>query len=222
MMHSTSPHSTSIPSDRRRRSTWLLSATAVTGLAFAAAGCGQSASEFVAEKAIEQQTDGEVDIDFSDGGIAIETPDGDLTVDGDGGFTVTDQDGETIVGDADDDGSFTVEGEDGNFTMSQDGEIPEAWPSEVPRPEGLSVSGSSVIDSGNGKGITLAGTVEDSAAFVAAYGTALESAGLAKSSEFTSDEAMSALFANDEWAMSLGASQFDGQHQVSITLFPQT
>jgi hypothetical protein len=227
MMHATplpsnSTPGNSTPNSWARRSTLLLPVAAVAGLALVATGCGQSASEFVAEKAIEQQTDGEVDVDFSDGGIAIETPEGDMTVDEDGSFTITDQEGETIVGDADEDGSFTVEGEDGSFTMSQDGEIPAEWPSEVPQPAGLSVSGSSVIDSGDGSGITLAGTVEDSEAFMSDYGAALEAAGLDKSSEFTSDEAMSAMFASDTWAMSVGASQFDGQHQVSITIFPQS
>ena len=57
-----------------------MSITAIAGLSLAATGCGKSPSEFVAEKVIEQQTDGEVDVDFSDGGVAIETPDGDVSV----------------------------------------------------------------------------------------------------------------------------------------------
>jgi len=30
------------------------------------------------------------------------------------------------------------------------------------------------------------------------------------------------MFANEAWTISIGASQFDGDHQVSITVFPQT
>ncbi len=208
--------------NRTRTKSLLLSVTAVAGLALVATGCGKSPSEFVAEKVIEEQTNGEVDVDFSDGGIAIETPDGDMNVGEDGSFTITDQDGETVVGESDENGGFTVEGEDGSFTMSQGGEIPEEWPSDIPQPEGVSVTGSSVIDSGDASGITLAGTVEDSASFMSDYGSDLEAAGLEKSSEFTSGESMSAMFANEAWTISIGASQFDGEHQVSITLFPQT
>jgi hypothetical protein len=200
----------------------LTSIAAVAGLSLIATGCGKSPSEFVAEKVIEQQTDGEVDVDFSDGGIAIETPDGDVSVGEDGSFTITDGDGETVVGESDEEGGFTVEGEDGSFSVSQDGEIPAEWPSDIPEPEGVSISGSSVIDSGDGSGITLAGTVEDSASFMSEYGSDLEAAGLEKSSEFTSDGAMSAMFANESWSIAIGASQFDGDHQVSITVFPQT
>jgi hypothetical protein len=206
----------------RTRSTLLTSIAAVAGLSLIASGCGKSPSEFVAEKVIEQQTDGEVDVDFSDGGVAIDTPDGDVTVGEDGSFTITGDDGETVVGESDEDGGFTVEGEDGSFTMSQDGEIPPEWPSDIPQPEGVGISGSSVIDSGDGSGITLAGTVEDSASFMSDYGSDLEAAGLEKSSEFTSGDSMSAMFANETWTISIGASQFDGDHQVSITLFPQT
>jgi hypothetical protein len=208
------------PSHRSRRSTLLLSIASITGLTLVATGCGKSPSEFVAEKVIEQQTDGQVDVDFGDGNIAVETPDGNVTIGDDGTFTVTDGNGETITGSGDADGNVTVEGDDGTFTMSQGGEIPGEWPADVPQPQGIEVSGSSVMDTGDGNGITLSGVVGDGPAFMAEYGSSLEAAGLAKASEYSTAEVMSAMYGNESWSMSIGSSQFDGQHQISITLYP--
>jgi flagellar basal body rod protein FlgG len=206
--------------NRTRTSKLLLSASAVAGLALVASGCGESPSEFVAEKVIEQQTDGDVDVDFDSGAINVATPDGQLQVDEDGNFTVTDENGEVITGQGDDDGNFTVDGDDGSFTMSQSGDIPDEWPGEIPQPDGVAVSGSSVIDTGQGSGITLAGSVDDAEAFMAQYGGNLEGAGLSKMSEYSNADSASAVYGNDDWTMSIGASKFDDGIQVSITLYP--
>jgi hypothetical protein len=209
-------------SSRTRTSRLLLSVAAVAGLALVTSGCGKSPSEFVAEKVIEQQTDGDVDVDFDSGEINIDTPEGELQMDEDGNFSVTDADGEVITGQGDDDGNFTVDGDDGTFTMSQGGEIPEEWPSEIPQPDGVALSGSSVIDTGQGSGITLAGSVDDADAFMAEYGGNLEGAGLSKMSEYSNPDSAAAVYGNDEWTMSIGASTFDDGVQVSITLYPAT
>jgi len=200
-----------------------MSIAAIAGLSLAATGCGKSPSELVAEKVIEQQTDGEVDVDFGDGGIDVQTPDGEFSVDEDGSFTVTGEDGEVITG-AGENGDFTMESEDGTFTMSQDQEIPAEWPSDVPQPEGVTVSGSSVMDTGDGTSVTLAGTVDDSAEFMSNYGAALEAAGLTKASEFSSAETdtMTAMYGNDSWTITVGTSNYDGAHQLTLTIYPQT
>lgn len=197
-----------------------MSITAVAGLTLLATGCGKSPSEFVAERVIEQQTDGEVDVDFNDGGIDVQTADGEFSVDEDGSFTVTDGNGETVVGVGDSDGNFTVDGDDGSFTMSQGGEIPAEWPEEIPRPEGVTVAGSSVVDTGDGTGITLAGTPAEADSFLADYGATLEAAGLSQMSEYSTPESAAAVYGNDSWTISIGTTTFDDGIQLSISLFP--
>jgi hypothetical protein len=191
------------------------------GLPFVAVGCGDSASEDGLEQIIESQASGDVEVDLgNDGGLSFETADGDVVIDEDGSFTVTGDDGEVITGQDDGDGGFSLEGESGNFTVNQGSEIPAEWPEDVPRPVGLTITSSSVIDSPQGANVTISGSIDDAAAFVAAYTSTLEAAGFATDSEYDSDGAVSALLSGDGWQVSVATNSIDGQNQGIIALFP--
>ncbi len=192
-------------------------------LTLAAVGCGKSPTEIGLEKIIESQTGGDVDLDLDgDGGFSIQTEDGSMTIDEDGNFAVVGRDGEVVTGSGDSEGNMTFEGEDGSFTMSQGSDIPDEWPSAVPVPEGLAVTSSSVMgNDANGSAITLAGTADDGEAFASDYSAALEAAGFESESEFSSDGMYSASYSNDAWGVTFGFTDYDGAHQVNVTVYSQ-
>ena len=193
-------------------------ATIVAGFAIIAAGCSKSPSEALTEKLIESQTDGDVDVDLDGGDFSIKTEDGSFSVDEDGNFQVTDADGQVVTGQSDGDGNVTIEGEDGGFTLTQDSELPEEWPSDVPKPDGLAITSSSVLDTGSGNAVTLVGTADDG--FAESYGSALASAGLERGFESNNGDTYSAIYGNDSWQISFGTSTIDGEIQVTVSLFP--
>ena len=193
-------------------------AAIVAGLAVVAAGCGKSPSEAITEKLIESQTGGDVDVNLDNGDFSIKTEDGSFSVDEDGNFQVTDADGQVVTGQGDGDGNLTIEGDDGSFSVTQDSELPAEWPSDVPKPDGLAITSSSVFDTGTGNAVTLVGTADEG--FAAGYASALGSAGLEKGFETTNADSYSAIYGNDSWQVSIGTSTIDGEVQVSISLFP--
>lgn len=91
----------------------------LVGLALLAAACGNVA-EGIAERAIEAESGGEVDIDFDDGG-------------GDGEATIEFSDGED-----DESGTMTIGGT----------ELPDGFP--IPVPDGFEVSSTSTFTSDDG------------------------------------------------------------------------
>lgn len=145
---------------------------ALTALAFVTAGCGQiaeRATEEAVERALESDTGEEVDIDVSDGEISIESDEGNLTINADGDgveidgtdaegndFTLTaDEDGLEATSDergsleVDTDANFTATDEHGASVFDTGEGIPEDWPSDVPRPDGLDeVHGIHAVDDG--------------------------------------------------------------------------
>ena len=195
----------------------------VAVLVLTTVGCGKSPTEIGVEKIIESQTGGDVDLDFDDdGGYSIKTEDGSMTIDEDGNFEVVDKDGEVITGSGDSDGNMTFEGDDGSFTMSQGSDIPDEWPSDVPIPDGFAVSSSSVMgDGADGTAITLGGTTDDGEAFASGYAAALAAAGFESDSEYSTDDMYTASYTNDAWAVTFGVTDYDSDHQVSVTLFSQ-
>lgn len=156
----------------------------VAGLAIAALSACDSDS--ATEQLIESASDGAVDVD--DGNINIETEDGSANIDlEDGDFSATDENGETVTGnvDVDGDGSdFNVETEDGEFEVSSDGGIPDEWPEDVPQPEGIENSTSTVTSDSESLAIFVVGSAGPD--FVTEYGTALEAAGFEETSSFES------------------------------------
>ena len=122
----------------------------------------------------------EVDADGDgDGGFTV-TSDGREVLSGEfddsGDFSVTDDEGDTIVGQTDDDG-FTVVDADGETTFDSGTSIPDAWPDDVPRPEGLDGVEGVAIDQAGEAAISVSGSTDDGAAWLAAYSDAVLAAG---------------------------------------------
>ncbi len=193
----------------------------VAGISLVALGCGDSASEEGLEQIIESRASGDIEVDLdSEGGLSLETADGEVVVDEDGSFTVTGDDGEVVTGEDDGEGGFSLEGEAGSFEVNQGSEIPGEWPEDVPIPDGMTITSSSIIDSPQGANVTISGSVDDPAGFVAAYSATLEAAGFTTQSNFESGGTISALLVSDSWQMSVATNSIDGQNQAVIALFP--
>jgi hypothetical protein len=199
------------------RGTVTMIGTAVLAVGFA--GC-DSASENGVEKLIESQTGGDVDVDLNgDNGFSVQTEDGGMSMDEDGNFVITDADGSVVTGNVGSDGgSFSAESEDGSFRVDASGEIPEEWPGDVPRPEGLEGSSATVTQSTTELAITITGQASDS--FVDEYGSALEDAGYERTSNFESDANITRVFENDTWTVSVNSFPDGDATQVAVSLFP--
>ena len=198
----------------------MLGAAVVAGITFLA-GCGDSAENGI-EEAIERQSGGDVDVDLdSDGGFSIQTEDGSMTIDEDGNFVITDDNGETITGQAGaDDGEFNVESDDGSFSAGATTELPDDWPTAIPEPDGLAVSGASVIGSDTERVITVSGSV-DGDGFVDSYGTALESAGFTQDSTFESGDTVNRVYSNGDWNVGIVFFGDASEDQVTVTIYSE-
>jgi hypothetical protein len=198
----------------------VLGAAVVAGITFLA-GCGDSAENGI-EAAIERQSGGDVDVDLdSDGGFSIQTEDGSMTIDEDGNFVITDDNGETITGQAGaDDGEFNVESDDGSFSAGATTELPDDWPAAIPEPDGLAVSGASVIGSDTERVITVSGSV-DGDGFVDSYGTALESAGFTQDSTFESGDTVNRVYSNGDWNVGIVFFGDASEDQVTVTIYSE-
>lgn len=190
-------------------------------LAAGFAGC-DSASESGVEQLIESQSGGDVDVDLNgDNGFSVQTEDGGMSVDEDGNFVITDADGSVVTGNVEgEDGSFSAESEDGSFRIDASGEIPEEWPSDVPRPEGIEGSSATVTESATELAITITGQAGES--FVDDYGSTLEDAGYERTSNFESDANVTRVFENDTWTVSVNSFPDGDATQVAVSLFPSS
>lgn len=142
----------------------------------ACSDAGDRLTEEGIERVIENETGEDIDFDFdNDGGFTFESDEGSIRIgddgtfiiegeDGevisgesnDGGFTVTDGDGTAVFNvDQDGDGGFSAQSDDGSFASGQG--IPSAWPTAVPRPEGLTEVFGSVLSSDDGMFISVNG-----------------------------------------------------------------
>ena len=105
-------------------------------------------------------------VDADEGGINAEGGDGTFDLDSDGTFTATDADGDVTTGEISGDGDsvdFTVEGEDGDTVFTSGAGLPDQWPSDVPRPEGLDDVFGTYISDESGENVAVTGTTGDSA-----------------------------------------------------------
>jgi hypothetical protein len=196
--------------NRRHLTGALVTALVVSAAALSA--CGKAA-ETGLEKIVEQQGGANVDIDTGNGGISIQTEDGSMTIDENGNFVVTDENGETVTGNADADGeSFNVESEDGSFSSGMTSELPDDWPSEVPTPDGLSITSATSMDSADGSAIQLSGTTDDAASFVADYAAQLTSAGFTTeaAASYDGEENWAAVFESSSYTVVLNVLAFEG------------
>jgi len=231
-------------STRRPHRLALTSAAAVI-LAITASGCGaivERATEEAVERAIESENGGDVDINFDENGIQIDGTDenGDgfsldldeggfdartengesITIDEDG-FTQTDENGEVTTGEFNTDGDnteFVIEGEDGQAVFRTGTDIPNEWPGDTPRPEGLSDVNSSYQADGGSVFIIIGGqTSESSDDFADDYIAGLENAGFVQESIYADSSTRGGTFARDGENVALNVAEFDGTTTVAIT-----
>lgn len=179
----------------------LLLAGTATG-AVLLTGCGAAADEAAeraVEQAIESETGGDVDIDTDgDGSFNIETEDGTISSDGDG--------------------NVEIDTEDGSFSAGT-GEVPEAWPSDIPLPDDLTVLSSTELDSSDGRLILVSGTTGTSAAdLLDEYRSALSGWTVSGESTSTGGGATiaGAQFDTDGRRVTVQASEVEGETTVNV------
>ncbi len=189
------------------------------GLALALSSCGNAAENGV-EQLIESQGGGDVDLDLDgDGGFSVQTEEGGMTIDEDGNFVITDADGSVVTGSADaESGEFNVESEDGSFSSGSTTELPEQWPSDIPEPDGLSITNATVIGSATEQAITVVGTV-DGEGFVDSYASALQSAGFDEQSTFRSDGTINNVYSNGDWTVGVVYFGDQNENQVTVSVY---
>lgn len=198
-----------------------LFALVTAGLVIALTACG-NATESGVERLIESQGGDEVDVDLDgDGGFSVQTEDGGMSIDEDGNFVITDADGSTVTGNADSEsGDFTAESDDGSFRIDTSGEIPDEWPSDVPRPDGITGASSTITQTATELSITITGQADES--FVDDYGSALEGDGLERTSNFESDANITRVFENETWTVSINSFPDGDASQVAVSVFPSS
>lgn len=199
------------------RTTAVLAAT----LALTAAACGGGAEEGI-EQLIENETGEDVELDLDgDGGFSVETEEGSFSVDEEGNIVIEGRDGEVTTGNIDaEDGSFSMESEGGDeFSMNTDqGELPEDWPSEVPVPEGFEILSGSSFTSGEDQFLSVLGEASDGPSWLAEYGAALESAGFSETSRFSADGDEFVTYEGNGWNVGVNSSQSGDTWQVSVNV----
>ncbi|HSL75106.1 MAG TPA: hypothetical protein VK853_11585 [Ilumatobacteraceae bacterium] len=198
---------------RSRRIALVLAAVGAVALS----AC-DSAAESGIERLIESQAGGDVDLDLDgDGGFSIQTEEGGMSIDEDGNFVITDDSGEVVTGNASEDGGFSAESEDGSFRIDSSGEIPEEWPDDVPRPDGIDDLTSTVQQFDDELGIILGGQAGNS--FLEDYASVLEAAGFEQTSSFESQDAASRVLENGTWTVSINSFSDGDAAQVGVNLF---
>lgn len=220
-------------------------ALAVGVVAITTSGCGrlvERATEEAVEQAVENDTGGDVDVDFSDGGVRIESDDGDVTfsadengvqidgtdadgndfsVDADGdGFEAEGAEGEVITGSADGDGGLTIEGSEGEAVFVTSEGIPDQWPDDVPRPDGLSEVTGTYFGDGDDVSIVVTGTVDsDFRTTFDRYTDALVDAGFDEESTFSQgDDTTTSSFIRGGQQITVSIQSIDGTSQMVIAL----
>ncbi len=109
--------------DTRRTAAGLIAAALLLGTSACGAAAdkvSEKAGEKLAEKAIEDQTGGNADVDISDGGVKIS--------DGEGGTYEVDADG-----------NVSGSSGDGSYQVGEGTELPDGWPSELDPPSGAEI-----------------------------------------------------------------------------------
>jgi hypothetical protein len=167
-----------------------------------ACGGGEGLAENVLERQLESEGVEGVDIDLDSGEFRIETEDGVIEFDEDG------------------DGGMTIETEDGTFSQQSGSEIPDDFPSDIPRPEGTVVS-------------TVRQLINDQLNFSLIYETGqsvvdvyepwkadMLAAGYTASFESQASDSITSQFEDDTWQVTFSGSVFDGQTSFQLNVFP--
>ncbi|MEM8619160.1 MAG: hypothetical protein AAGF73_05525 [Actinomycetota bacterium] len=208
------------------------------GLAGLTAACSSATEEGI-EQLIESQSGGDVEIDLDDGGFSFESDEGSMSVDEDGNFIIEGADGEVVTGQAGDgsftlededgvaefgvdeeDGDVSVQTEDGSFEFNEGSEIPDEWPSEVPVPEGLTITSSAFIGDGTTGQSTVTGDVAGSPVeYAEAYGALLVAEGFEETGVFRSGDDITSTYMSDAYTVSINGLGSTGESIVTIGVF---
>ncbi|MDX2378667.1 MAG: hypothetical protein QNM02_02770 [Acidimicrobiia bacterium] len=174
------------------------------------------------EELIENNADGDVDVELGDDGFSIESEDGTFSIDEDGSFSVTDEDGEETTGDIDIDGSdggMSIESEDGSIEFNSGSDIPDDWPADVPEPEGVTIQSAMTFSEGDGSSIVLTGTTDESPEdWAGAYGSQLEDAGFAEESNFNAGGGVTAFYTRDTMGVAVIVASIGDDTSVSVSI----
>lgn len=162
-------------------------------------------------------------VDADENGIDAQGKDGTFDLDSDGTFTATDADGEVTSGQIAGDGDsidVTVDGEDGDAVFTSGEGIPDQWPSDVPRPDGLEELVGTFVSGAGDSSIVVTGRTGASArdAFDA-YADRLTDDGFTESSKLNQgSDFHSATFARGDTTVSVTTQSTGGSTDVIIAL----
>jgi len=214
--------------DRKHRVKLSVRLSVVAAACLAFSGCGGIAEKITeegAERLIEAETGEDVELDFDsgDGSFSVETESGGFSFDEDGNFVVTDEDGSVFTGSASDDGQILVESENGEGAFRVVTDIPDEWPSNIPRPEGLTIEGGSYITAEGETMMTVIGSPSGSAIdYTEAYLATVAAAGFTETGSFDSTQDGSATiqrtYENGEWTLNINGYQDGDSNIVNISI----
>lgn len=221
----------------------------VVGACLAFSACGaiaEKVTEEGAERILESESGGNVDLDFNngDGSFSVKTEDGGFSFDEDGNFVVTDQDGSVFTGSASEDqivvtdqngdpvldvtgdgdnGELSIQGDDGEAVYRVVTEIPSEWPSNIPRPEGLAIEGGTYISADGESMISIIGTPSGSAVdYTDKYLVAVAAAGWTETGRYdqSADGSVTAqrTYERDGWALNINGYDDGDTAMVNISL----
>ena len=141
--------------------------------------------------------------------------------DGEGGFTVQGDDGSAVIDVDGDSGEVTFEGEDGAGSISAGPGIPDAWPANVPKPDGLNdVNGTTIIGDGQ-TAISVTGRPPGTASdYFNTYAAVLTAAGFTSDTFFETGGNKQALYEGSGWSVSLSAIDGDSNPTIAVSLAP--
>jgi len=174
---------------------------------------------------IEGSTDeGDFSVESEDGQMTIESEDGQMTIESDDGQTVIEsEDGDVTI--ESDDGEMTIESDDGSISISEGGDIPDGFPSDIPLPDDLTIILSQVFEAPEGTTFTVVFTSPDPFDTVGpAFMDALEADGWTQQSLMTTGEGGFFAYDNGEWNVSgfYGPESAEEGTSMSVNVTPST
>lgn len=203
-----------------------LSVAATACLTFSSCGgIAEKITEEGAERLIEAESGEDVELDFDsgDGSFSLETESGGFSLDEDGNFVVTDEDGSVFTGSASGDGEILVEGENGEGAFRVVTDIPDEWPSNIPRPEGLTIEGGSYITADGETMMAVIGSPSGSAIdYTQSYLATVAAAGFTETGSFDSTQdgstTIQRTYEDGEWTLNINGYQDGDSNIVNISI----
>jgi flagellar basal body rod protein FlgG len=225
-----------------------ISAVVAACVAFSACGAiAEKVTEEGAERIIEAESGENVDLDFNsgDGSFSVKTEDGSFSVNENGEFVVTDADGSVFSGSASDDGvvvvddngnpvlnvsgdgdsgEISIQGENGEDVYRVVTDVPDEWPSDIPRPEALTVDAGSYASADGETLMTLIGAPDngDAVEYTENYSKALLAAGLTETGRFDSSANGTTnaqrTYESDRWVVNVSGYFDDSTNAISISV----